>query len=176
MADIRKSVDQFLALFNGLRLVKQQDLRDIMATLFGRARYSLGEAFTPIPLTSGLKTKLVGIDTIEEERFGMSVWDTVADKFTPEFLGVDYLLRLTLDVDPPSAGGRFQVELDIPTDPEIRIYNSTFETKDGTRRIFVAVIPIYCLDDFLANGAEIYITAESAGFSIEGADLIVWPL
>ena len=118
---------------------------------------------SPQEISSGSRTLLtldaLGATTNYTFRDGLplDVWS--GNKFHAQESGETYMLRLSFIVDPASgsSGNYMDVELDIGS-PVGTIFQTTIPLIKNVATKFSFAMPIFALDTFLANGAEIYIT------------------
>lgn len=98
------------------------------------------------------------------------LWDTATNKITPINLGDDYTLRIDMGVTAKTGSPtELKVELDIGggATPTIVIVERFVSTAKAPPYNFSMAFPIFCLETFMANGGQIFLSTNAGTLTIQ---------
>ena len=112
-----------------------------------------------------------------EIRGTAELWDTVNDKITPIVAGDSYAVRLDLPVTAKTGSPtELTLELDIGNSTHasgIMIINSFLATAKTAPWTVSISIPIFCGTTFLANGGQVWLTADTGTVGITAPAIFI---
>jgi len=147
----------------GTRLNELVDLQaqvDALTTT-GWANYTDGAA--PQALTADARAQYTndGATSLTEFNGEQAGWS--GNKIRPAARGATYTLRIDFEIEPSGPNASLTIDVDIGTDPfgadsQIISEQLVVLAKGAVAHFMTVVVPIYCLDTFLANGGAIGFT------------------
>lgn len=180
MVDTVRTVDELLAIFEDAQAagsITAQDVRDfIVSSQFLNSQgwdFHLDGEYTsasPRTILAGVRTKVTIDGAIRDKghpnllHSDGHVWNISSNKIIPDALNSFYMVRFAVTAQSVSAPtNRFELEADVGagTFPVIHQQTAILAKGAGIDQNFNFPMQLFVGDEFLANGAELYITPES---------------
>ena len=105
-----------------------------------------------------------------------SIWDVATSKMTPFTVGASYDVRIQLDVTALNANPtqiNFKLDIGGGVTPTIVIMEQTVTLKNNVPQSIVISTPIFCLDTFVANGGQIFMSTNTGTLTIENRTILL---
>ena len=130
--------------------------------------------------TSDTKLLINGLGSNTNEDFlpegNTSIWDSSTSKMTPFVAGASYDVRIQLDVTALSANPtqiNFKLDIGGGATPTIVIMEQTITLKNNVPQSIVISTPIFCLDTFVANGGQMFMSTNTGTLTIENRTILL---
>ena len=98
-----------------------------------------------------------------------SLWNSTTNRITPVSVGDSYIVRLTMELTAlTGTPDELTVDLDIGSDvtPSIVVASEYVNITGFSSFNLTVTFPIFCLDTFIANGAQIFMSVNSGSITL----------
>lgn len=98
-----------------------------------------------------------------------SLWNSTTNRITPISVGDSYIARLTMELTAlTGTPDELTIDLDIGPDatPSIVVSSDHVNITGFSSFDLTASFPIYCLDTFIANGAQVFMSVNSGSITL----------
>lgn len=164
-----------------------EPLAIINATLAGADTNTKGWAFytddvsaNQLVTTTDLKLLINGSGSNSNEEYlpknNGSIWDTSTSQMTPAEVGASYDVRIQLDITSLSGNPtqmNFKLDIGGGATPTIVIMEQTVTLKNNVPQSVVISTPIFCLQTFVDNGGQMFMSSNTGSITIENRTILL---